>query len=107
MTSRERALAVLLVIVIVFGGGGFFGYQFVYTPWNARKLTLARLQKEEKDKIDRRAELEKQRTRLARWTSLSLPADQETARLEYERYLTQLLNRYKITNGREITTRPV
>ncbi len=107
MTSRERALAVLLVIVIVFGGGGFFGYQFLYSPWTARKKTLALLQKQEEEKVARRADLERQRTKLARWTSLSLPGDQETARLEYERYLTQLLNRYKITNGREITTRPV
>jgi hypothetical protein len=103
MNSRERALAILLIFVVVFGGGGFFGYQFVYVPWSARKKTLERLQKEELDKLARRTELEKQRTKLARWTSLSLPGDQETARLEYERYLTQLLNRYKITNGREIT----
>jgi hypothetical protein len=107
MNSRERALAILLVCVIVFGGGGFFGYQFVYTPWNQRKKTLANLQKDEDTKLARRAELEKQRTRLARWTSLSLPGDQETARLEYERYLTQLFNRYKIINGREILTQPV
>jgi hypothetical protein len=100
-------LAVLLIVIVVFGGGGFFGYQFAYVPWNARKKALDNLKKDEEAKLARRTELEKQRTKLARWTSLSLPGDQETARLEYERYLTQLLNRYKITNGREITPQNV
>ncbi|HEX5269477.1 MAG TPA: hypothetical protein VFW33_03270, partial [Gemmataceae bacterium] len=100
-------MAVFLIVLIVFAGGGFFGYQFVYVPWNARKKQLAELQSMEQSKLLRRAELEKQRSRLARFTSLSLPGDQETARLEYERYLTQLFNRYTITNGRSITPQPV
>jgi hypothetical protein len=107
MNSRERALAVLLICVVVFGGGGFFGYQFMFLPWTARKKTLDTLKKDEQTKLSRRAELQEQRGKLARWTSLSLPGDQETARLEYERYLTQLLTRYKITNGRSIITQPV
>jgi hypothetical protein len=100
-------LAVLLICVVVLGGGGFFGFRFAYVPWVTRKKALDSLKKEEEAKVARRADLEKQRTRLARWTSLSLPGDQETARLEYERYLTQLLNRYKIVNGREITPQNV
>ena len=42
MNSRERALAVLLICVIILGGGGFFGYQFVYVPWNTRNKDAGR-----------------------------------------------------------------
>jgi hypothetical protein len=105
MNSRERVLAVLLICIIVFGGGGFFGYQFVYVPWNARNKTLDNLKKDEEAKMARLAEAEKQRAKLARWKSLSLPGDPETARMEYERYLTQLFTRYKITNARDIKSR--
>ncbi len=105
MNSRERALAILLICVIVFGGGGFLGYQFVYVPWNGRHRKLETLKKEENDKLTRLADVEKQRAKLARWTSLSLPGDPDMARLEYEKYLNQLFTRHKITNGREITPR--
>jgi hypothetical protein len=108
MNPRERALAVLLIGVIILGGGGFFGYQFVYSPWKNRSRELERLTKEAETKRQRLAEIEAHRADLARWRALSLPAEPDVARREYEKYLNDLLSRHGVVAGRyEIKARPL
>jgi hypothetical protein len=102
MNPRERALAILLIGVVILGGGGLFGYQFGYKPWQARTKTLATLNNDYRDKVQRRDDVEREKVKLARWMSLSLPGDPEVANREYEKYLSALLNHHEITNGREV-----
>jgi hypothetical protein len=102
MNSRERVLAIILLGVILLGGGGFFGYQFVYSPWITRTRMLANLKKEEQAKLERLDEIDRDRSKLARWRALSLPADPNLASVEYEKYLNGLLQKHSIINGRNI-----
>jgi hypothetical protein len=108
MNPRERALAVLLIALIILGAGGFVGYQFIYTPWSKSRKELDNLRNEEKKKQARQQEIEEKMGELDRARVLSLPGDQDTARLQYERYLNGLFSRNNVAAGRySITPRPV
>jgi hypothetical protein len=91
MTKRERFLALGLLVVVVLVGGGFFFYQFLFAPLRAREVTMRTLQEDLDRKAKRIQEVTADMPRLRRLRSLSLPADTDAARREYEKYLTGVL----------------
>jgi hypothetical protein len=107
MNARERVLAILLGCVIILGGAGFFGYQFVYVPWAKRTKDLANLKADYAKKQQRVAEIEGHRAELARWRMLSLPAEPDVARREYEKYLNEMLSRHRVAPGYTIAAKPL
>jgi hypothetical protein len=99
MNPRERVLAILLGCVIILGGAGFFGYQFVYVPWQKRAKDLDKLKDDYNKKLLRIEEIKGHQAELARWRMLSLPDEQDVAQREYVKYLTDLLSRHKVAPG--------
>lgn len=108
MNPRERFLAVVLVAVTLLLGGGYLAYRLVWAPWTDRTRTLARLKTEEIDKLREIGKINNDdRPRLAKWRQLSLPADVEGAKRQYERYLNDLLSRSGFGPAKyTITARP-
>ena len=91
MTPRERRLAVLLsalIVLFVFGGGGYFG---VYQPLSERYAQADSLEQEIADRQARLDKAERDRPRLVRTLKRSLPADQDTARQEYDAAINRVL----------------
>jgi hypothetical protein len=75
VTTRERRLSVFLLAFIVLAGFGFFGYQFVVSPLQAKKAQIAQVQDEIDQRDARIARIRKRKPDLDRWKKLSLPAD--------------------------------
>src|SRR5690349_9365190 len=107
MNPRERVLAILLGCVIILGGAGFFGYQFVYVPWQKRAKDLDKLKDEHAKKLLRIEEIKGHQAELARWRMLSLPAEPDVARREYEKYLNDMFSRHKVAPGYTIAAKPL
>jgi hypothetical protein len=94
--------------VILLAVGGFLGYRFFYSPWTERNRTLKRYLEEAETKLARLAQIKSERSKLVRWRHLSLPADPDVARREYEKHLNELLKRSGVAPGKyAITARPV
>jgi hypothetical protein len=99
MNPRERILAALLIGLIILGAGGFLGYKLFWQQRQDRLKLLDKLLKEKDEKQARLEQVEADRARLALWRELSLPADPEVARREYEKYLTGLMVRHGFEPG--------
>ena len=77
MTTRERRLSVMLIGFILVVGVGFFGYQFVIAPLNAKKERIRSLDDEIELREARVARITRRQPDLAKWKKLSLPPDPE------------------------------
>jgi hypothetical protein len=83
MTTRERRMSVILIGFILVVGVGFFGYQFVVSPLNAKSSQIENLKGEVANRLDRINRIESRRADLEKWKKLSLPPDKEDkAKLE-------------------------
>lgn len=91
MTPRERRLAILLTVLIVVGGFGGGGYFLVYQPLSERYAAAEQLDHEIADREARLQKAYKDKPRLDRTLKRSLPADQDTARQEYDAALNRLI----------------
>src|SRR5262245_36635699 len=105
MNARERLLAIAVVSLIILAGLGVVFYQFFWSPYRTRQATLERLRKEGETKNERVAEIAAQRPKLERYRQQSLPADLSVARIEYGRYLEDLLRKNNFAQV-SITPRP-
>lgn len=99
MNTRERVLAVAVLAVVCLAGTVVMAYQFVVTPIDERKASLRGLQADIDTKSERIAQVQMQKPKLELWRQLSLPADVDMARREYERELNTLMKRSRFANG--------
>jgi hypothetical protein len=99
MTARERVLAIGSLLVIAVVAGGFLFYQFLFVPLQNRDQTLQSVRAELEKKQERVREVMASRPKLDRWRALSLPADTDLARREYEKYLSELFRKSGFAAG--------
>jgi hypothetical protein len=104
VNTRERFLAVTLLGVVIVGVGGFTANALLLEPIWQRARDKDALVKEVQTKTDRVNQILAQRTKLERYRALSLPADVDTARREYEGYLRELLRKSGIPIGSSLVT---
>jgi hypothetical protein len=108
MNTRERTLATIVLALVILGGSYFLVGQLLLAPLRARADTIAALQKEVQNKRDRIAQIKAARPQLERWKHISLPADADMARREYEKYLTELLRNSDFSpSSLSVTPKPV
>lgn len=108
MTPRERMLTAVILVLVVLAGGGFLFYRLFLVPLDERNASILTLQQEIARKQDRIAQVIAERPKLERWRQLSLPADTDMARREYEKYLTELLRDSGFEAGAfSVTPKPV
>jgi hypothetical protein len=91
MNPRERLLAMIVLGFVVLGGLGFMAYEFVLAPIDERRASLLTLQTEVDEQQLRINQALALRSKLAAWKQLSLPADVDLSRREYQKYLDDLL----------------
>jgi hypothetical protein len=99
MTPRERILAAGIAVALLLGAGGFFFYQFVFAPLQNREGTIRFLSDEIDRKGTRIREVLADKPRLDRARLLSLPADEDLARREYEKFLSALARKSGFAPG--------
>lgn len=105
MNPRERILVSVLVTVLVGVGGFFFVLRFYLGPLQDVKKRV----EEENQAIEKKqAELNQAKAdqiKVQRYRQLSLPADSDVARREYQNYLTDLMLRSGFGEGTFVTAR--
>lgn len=107
MSPRERILAMCILAVLVVGASGFLFVQLVLNPMREKDTNIAVLQKDIDTKQTRVRQILADKPRLERLRQLSLPADADLARREYEKYLNDLMRSSSFTAGRySVTPRP-
>jgi hypothetical protein len=108
MNTRERTLATIVLALVILGGGYFLVSQLVLAPLRARADNIAALKKEVDTKRGRITQIMAMRPQLDRWKHISLPADGDMARREYEKYLTELLRQSDFSPGTlSVSPRPI
>jgi hypothetical protein len=99
MNSRERLLALILVVLLV-GVGGIFGFmQLFLKPLQDYTLRIATASEEVADKTLQLKRTRDSLVKLQRYRQLSLPADPDRAKREYENYLNTTLIKSGFTPG--------
>lgn len=99
MNQRERLLA-LGLLVLVIGGGGLFLYKSVYlSELDDRRAAIERYQRDIEQNEERILQIQKQKKILEVARQLSLPADVDLDRREYQKYLEDLLRRSGFASG--------
>jgi len=107
MNQRERTMTVVLMVVIFLMLAGFLGYQFIWSPIQDRNKQIANLREEISEREKRVTEITEQLPRYNQLRKLSLPADVDLARREYEMQLSGLLRRADFpASAITITPRP-
>jgi hypothetical protein len=104
VNTRERFLSVALLGVVIVGVGGFTANALLLEPIWQRSRDKEALEKEIQTKRERVDQILAQRTKFERYRALSLPADVDTARREYEGYLRELLRKSGIPTGSTLVT---
>lgn len=91
MNQRERVLAVSIAVTVLVGGAGFLFNEGFLKPLAERGDNARKLQQDIEDRREQLHQILADRPRLDRYRRLSLPADIEMDRLEYEKYFTGLM----------------
>ena len=91
MNSRERFLTYLLLGLVCVFAAVALGYFFYWSPLQAREFRLKTLREDWEKRDGEIRQIRQALPKLERWKQLSLPADLDLARREYEGYLTDLL----------------
>lgn len=91
MTRRERMLAGSVLGVLTLVGAVFLFHQLFVVPYRARGQAIDNAREQIENKVAQLRQAAAERDRLERYRQLSLPPDAERARLEYLRYLADLL----------------
>jgi hypothetical protein len=108
MNKRERLLIFGVLALVILGGGWFVVSNLVLGPLDARKAAVAQLEKDVQTRKDRKDQVLANLPKLERWKHQSLPAEVNFARLEYEKYLTELLRESDFAAGSSsVTAKPV
>ncbi len=106
MNPRERILAMGVLSVVLLAGGAFLFNEVFWSPLQKRGDTIVSLQDQIEKKKARIEEIRAEQPTLERWRALSLPSSPDLAKLEYERWLTDLVNQERFANA-TVTPKPV
>ena len=106
MNARERILAIAVLSILVIVGGFFLVQALFLGPLQKKSESIAILQDQIDKKTARVEEIQAELHLLDRWKSLSLPSDHRDARIEYEKWLTNLVQEQGLT-GPTVTAKPV
>jgi hypothetical protein len=108
MTSRERVLTMGLVLLVLAGGGGYFLVSQLYlAPLQQRRAQIAALDKELQTRQDKIDQARANKATLDYWRQISLPPDEDLARREYEKFLSDLMRHHGFAAGAfSVTPRP-
>jgi len=90
MTTRERTMSAVIAVFIVAVASGFFGWQFILNPLNAKEVQIAGLQKDIGKRLDDLQAVQRRKADLERWSRMSLPADTDLSGREYWSKLNEL-----------------
>lgn len=108
MNPRERILALGVLAIIVVAVGAFLFHQLFFEPLQNRNASIVAMQDDLEKKEERVRQINAERQRLARYRQLSLPADANVARREYEKYLSELLRQCGVPGGSfTVTAQPI
>jgi len=106
MNARERILAIVLLTAILLGGGGLLGKVFLLDPLNDRSERIKYMQKQIGELKERRQQVLEDRAKLERWKQLSLPADANLARREYQKLISEMLRQSGFVEGASTVLAP-
>jgi hypothetical protein len=107
MNPRERILAMAVLFIVVLAGGAFLFHLFFLAPLSERAASIASLQLDIERRQERISQVEADMPRLERARFLSLPADVDLARRDYEKFLSQLIFESDFTPGSiTVTAKP-
>jgi hypothetical protein len=106
MSPRERILAIVVLSVVIVGFCGFMVQAFVLSPLQKSGDAITALQDQIEKKTARVKEIQAEEPSLERWKSVSLPSDINVSRLEYDKWLTNLVQRKGFVNA-TVTPKPV
>jgi hypothetical protein len=107
MSVRERMLAVVVLGFIVLAGVVLMIQQFIWRPLRDRDTRIATLNGEIQDKQAKISLIQAQKPKFEVWRQLSLPADLNFARLEYEKHLREMLRQSGFdASSTTVTPRP-
>lgn len=93
MTTRERVLATILLPLLLLVGGGYMAYQLWYEPMRSRDLRAIDLQREIDEKHEQVRQIRERKKEMEKYRLISLPADVDLARREYEEELSKLIRK--------------
>jgi hypothetical protein len=100
VNTRERLLALVLLLVVVLGGVAFLVHRLLFVPLDDADGRISYLEDQVSQKEGRVRQVLASLPRLQRWKMLSLPVDSDPAHreydqayLEYEKYLTELMQK--------------
>lgn len=99
MNARERRMAVVALAAIFVFLGGFLGYQFILRPLKTTENRIRSLQDDVEKNERAKQELLVSMPRLKQMRKLSLPADVDMARREYEAELGKMLRSAEFAVG--------
>ncbi|MBV9124314.1 MAG: hypothetical protein JO112_13225 [Planctomycetes bacterium] len=102
MNTRERMMAGGILTVFALVAGVFLFHRLYLVPLHERDANIQKIQEDLDTKTDQIRQAQADLPRLERNQELSLPADVDLARREYEKYLSELLRR----SGCEATVTP-
>jgi hypothetical protein len=106
MNARERMLAIAVLSILVIVGGFFLVQALFLGPLQKKSESIAILQDQIDKKTARVQEIQAELPQLDHWKSLSLPSELQIAKLEYEKWLTNLVQAQGFS-GSTITPKPV
>jgi hypothetical protein len=106
MNARERILAIAVLSILVLVGGFFLVQALFLGPLQKKSEAIAILQDQIDKKTLRVEEIQGELHLLDRWKSLSLPSNHRDAQIEYEKWLTNLVQEQGFT-GPTITPKAV
>src|SRR5262249_56074061 len=107
MRGGEGRLGGVVLGLIVVGGAALMIHQFIWRPLRDRDTRIATLNGEIVEKQAKIAQIQAQKPKFEVWRQLSLPADLNFARLEYEKHLRELLRQSGFdASSTTVTPRP-
>ncbi|CAN5317307.1 hypothetical protein BH10PLA2_BH10PLA2_23310 [soil metagenome] len=105
MNARERLLAFVVLGFLGVAVGGFLFHTFFWSPLQKAEDSIIGLREQIEKKNARVAEIQAQEPTLARWKALTLPSDVKLASLEYDKWLSNEVQKSGITKP-SVTPKP-
>jgi hypothetical protein len=105
MNPRERLLAFVVLGFLGVAVGGFLFHSFFWGPLQKAEDSIVGLREQIEKKNVRVAEIQALEPTLKRWKSLTLPSDVKVASLEYDKWLTNEVQKSGFANP-SVTPKP-
>lgn len=98
MQKREKILAVVAAAVVLLGGGQFV-LGSLKSPFASRQAELAKLETQVAAQRDRVSRAQNAKKKVEGWKQQSLPADVTLARSFYQHWLSELIEKVKLSGA--------